>query len=168
MSPGAAVKTGVESMATPKKFYPVVDGIDLSSCRLCGSIGDSKHCKNLFKPANAVILVEVEKVHGNVLLRDKALPQLICRPCERKVNNASNLKIVIVNTQTFHIQKTSRSKRCIDISPSTPLPKVKTRCRKKLTKEALNFETDATSSSSISQVSFKFQSQIYNIIQELQ
>ena len=32
MSPGAAVKTAVECMATPKKFYPVLDGIDLSSC----------------------------------------------------------------------------------------------------------------------------------------
>ena len=164
MSPGAAVKTAVECMATPKKFYPVLDGIDLSSCRLCGSIGDSKHCKNLFKPANAVILVEVEKVHGNVLLRDKGLPQLICRPCERKVNNASNLKKVIANTQQLLIQKTTRSKRCIDISPSAPLPKVKTRRGKKLTKKALNFETDAASSSSISQVIFKFQSQIYNNI----
>ena len=29
-------KTG-ENMATPKKFYPVEGGIDLSSYRLCGS-----------------------------------------------------------------------------------------------------------------------------------
>ena len=50
------------------------------------------------------------------------------------------------------------------MSPSAPLLKVKTRRGKKLTKKALNFETDAASSSSISQVSFKFQSQIYNNI----
>ena len=59
-------------MATPKKFYPVEGGIDLSSCRLCGSIGDSRYCKNLFREVNRDILDFVQQVHGDVLPRDKA------------------------------------------------------------------------------------------------
>lgn len=161
--------------STPKKLYPVLDGIDLSSCRLCGSVGDAKHCKNLFRPANAIILEEVENVHGNVLLRDKALPHLICRPCERRAKNASNLKKVIADTQNLLIQKKTRAKRCIDMSPSASFPQSKTRrTETQSTRMALNFETDAVSSSSISQVSFKITvsilNEIYNIniMQKLQ
>ena len=64
--------------------HPVIGGIDLSSCRLCGSVGDARHCKNLFKAANADILTDVERLNEKVLSRDKELPQLICRLCERK------------------------------------------------------------------------------------
>ena len=50
-------------MATPKKLYPVEGGgIDLSSCRLFGSIGDSRYCKNLFREANRDILDFVQQL----------------------------------------------------------------------------------------------------------
>ena len=82
-------------MATWKKLYPVGGGIDLYSCRLCGSIGDSRYCKNLFREANRDILDFVQQVHGDVLPRDKTLPQLVCRSCERKVKNAATVKKTI-------------------------------------------------------------------------
>ena len=53
-------KTG-ENIATPKKLYPVEGGTDLSSCRLCESIGDSRYCKNLFREANRDILDFVQQ-----------------------------------------------------------------------------------------------------------
>ena len=74
-------KTG-ENMATPKKLYPVEGGIDLSSCRICGSIGDSRYCKKLFSEANRDILDFVQQVY---------LSQLVFRSCERKVRNAATV-----------------------------------------------------------------------------
>ena len=71
-----------ENMATPKKLYPVEGGIDLSSCRICGSIGDSRYCKNLFREANRDILDFVQQVY---------LSQLVFRSCERKVRNAATV-----------------------------------------------------------------------------
>ena len=85
-------------MATPKKLYPVEGRIDLSSCRLCWSIGDSRYCKNLFREANRDILDFVQQVHGDVLPRDKTLPQPVCRSCERKVKNAATVKKTIAET----------------------------------------------------------------------
>ena len=66
-------KTG-ENMATPKKLYPVEGRTELSSCRLCGSIGDSRCSANLFREANCDILDFVQQVHGDVLPRDKTVP----------------------------------------------------------------------------------------------
>ena len=87
-----------ENMATPKKLYPVVGGMDLSSCRLCGSIGDSRYCKNSFREANRDILDFVQQLHGDVLPRDKTLPQQVCRSCERKLKNAATVRKTIVET----------------------------------------------------------------------
>ena len=101
-------KTG-ENMATPKKLYPVEGGIDLSSCRLFDSIGDSRYCKNLFREANRDILDFVQQVQ--VLPRDKTLPQLVCRSCERKVKNAATVKKTIAETQWLLVEKKSRAKR---------------------------------------------------------
>ena len=94
-------KTG-ENMATPKKLYPVEGGIDLSSCRLCESIGDSRYCKNLFSEANRDILDFVQQVY---------LSQLVCRSCERKVKNAATVKKTIAETQRLLVEKKNRAKR---------------------------------------------------------
>ena len=102
-------KTG--ESATPKKLYPVEGGIDLSSCRLFESIGDSRYCKNLFREANRDVLDFVQQVHGDVLPRDKTLPQLVCRSCERKVKNAAIVKKTIAETQRLLVEKKSRAKR---------------------------------------------------------
>ena len=89
-------------MATPKKLYSVEGGIDLSSCRLCESVGDSRYCKNLFREANRDILDFVQHVY---------LSQLVCRSCERKVKNAATVKKTIAETQRLLVEKTSRAKR---------------------------------------------------------
>ena len=139
-------------MDTPKKLYPVEGGIDLSSCRLCGSIGDSRYCKNLFREVNRDILDFVQQIHGDVLPRDKTLPQLVCRSCERKVKNAATVKKTIAETQRLLVEKKSRAKRCIELSPSATAPKPKNRA-KVSARTNLTFEACAAGSSSLSQVS---------------
>ena len=86
----------------PKMLYPVEGGIDLSSCRLCGSIGDSRYCKNLFREANRDMLDFVQQVY---------LSQLVCRSCERKVKNAATVKKTIAETQRLLVEKKNRAKR---------------------------------------------------------
>ena len=97
---------------TPKKYYQVKNNIDLSSssCRICGSVGDATHSKNLFKPLNRSILDKVEELHGGKLLRDKTLPQLICRACDRRVKNAAAFMKIITDTiaEIIKIQKVYR------------------------------------------------------------
>ncbi len=109
-----------------KKLYSVDSGIDLSSCRICSSVVDQHYCKNLFSNAGRELLNQVQEIHGAVLTKDKALPSLACRPCERKVKNAWNIKQRIAQTQDSYEKKT-RAKRCINISPSSGQPLQKTR-----------------------------------------
>ena len=108
-------------MATPKKLYHVEGGIDLSSCRICGSVVD-QHCKNLFGNTGRGLLNLVEEIHGTVLTKKKALPSLACRPCERKVRNACTIKNRIAQTQES-FEKKIKAKRCINVSPSAGQPK---------------------------------------------
>ena len=48
-----------------------------SSCRLCKSVGDSAHCKNLFGKANRVLLVAAEEIYGSSLHRSELLLHLL-------------------------------------------------------------------------------------------
>ncbi len=64
------------------------------------------------------------EIHGAVITKDKALPSLACRPCERKVKNAWNIKQQIAQTQDSYEKKT-RAKRCINVSPSSGQPQQK-------------------------------------------
>ena len=125
-------------MATPKKLYHVEGGIDLSSCRICGSVVDQHYCKNLFGNTGRELLNLVEEIHGTVLTKDKALPSLACRPCERKVRNACTIKNRIAQTQES-FEKKIKAKRCINVSPSAGQPKQKTRPTS--TRRSLGFET---------------------------
>ncbi len=54
---------------------------------------------NLFSNAGRELLNQVQEIHGAVLTKDKALPSLACRPCERKVKKAWNIKQQIAQTQ---------------------------------------------------------------------
>ena len=81
-------------MTTPNKLYPIEGGIDLSSCRLCESIGDSRYCKNLFREANHDILDFVQQVYLSQVL--------VSRSCERKVKNAATFDILICNFLGFY------------------------------------------------------------------
>jgi hypothetical protein len=104
---------------TPKKFYLKSASAEVysSTCRLCKAVVDRDHSKDLFKPKNRTVLRNAEALYGHTLPQDKSLPHLICRPCERRVDNATKFKNVIAETQKL-LQEETRSKRCLDISPS--------------------------------------------------
>lgn len=97
---------------TPKKVYAATSNI--SRCRLCGSVGD--HCKKLFGKANRALLETAEELYGSSLPQSEELPHLICRPCERRLNNFKVFKTTISESQASF----DRVKRCIEVSPSAP------------------------------------------------
>ena len=114
------------SKSTPKKFYKKSSGSteNSSRCRLCNDVQGQRHCKNLFNKTNERILNNVELIHGEKLPHVDCFPYLICRPCERRLNNTISFKNVISETQKLLV-KDSRSKRCPDVSPSVGRPSVK-------------------------------------------
>lgn len=75
--------SGDNSSQTPKKKYT---SSVISCCRLCGSVKDVLHCKNLFKKATEELLALAEAVFGGTLQRHELRPHLVCRPCERRLN----------------------------------------------------------------------------------
>jgi hypothetical protein len=75
-------------------------------CRICCSIHDPNHTKNIYNKANVNLLALAEMVFGDKLLNKDNLPRLLCRPCERKLVNFSKFKNMV--------------KRCLNISPSAP------------------------------------------------
>ncbi len=82
------------------------------------------HSKKLFRSSNQTVLKNAERIYGGVLPQGNGLPHLICRPCERRVNNATQFRNTITETQQL-LQKDVRTKRCIDISPSVTKPSTK-------------------------------------------
>ena len=105
---------------TPKKVYKSCSAPS-NTCRLCRSVCESKYLKNLYNKANCQLLTMAETIYGCKLPCDDELPRLICRPCERRLNNFKAFKTVVCDSQTAF----SRTKRCIVISPSaeTTAPK---------------------------------------------
>lgn len=118
--------TGMTSKETPKKAYRASNSsIDSSSCRLCRAVGDTSRRKNIFKPSNRALLKIAEQICGHPIVYEANLPHLICRPCERRLNNTVDFQKVIVETeQSFHQSESSqtRFKRCVDVSPSISQP----------------------------------------------
>lgn len=120
-----------ESMAskgTPKKFYKKGSESTgcISRCRLCNSISDHGHSKNLFRKNNQATLRDAEIIYGGELPQNSNLPHLICTPCKRRLNNAIQLKKTITQTQRA-IQEDLVTKRCIEVSPSVQKPPRKVR-----------------------------------------
>ena len=91
----------IESMAyslskeTPKKFYkkknrrPIFRVIAIY--RLCNSVADPKHSKNLYRrqsETNQTILRNAEIIFVGELRQESGFPHQICAPCERRLNNA--------------------------------------------------------------------------------
>ena len=111
---------------TPKKVYKTPNyNFDLSSCRICGGVGDPSHRKNLFKTQNQALLKIAEHLCEHPIVRDSGLPHLLCRPCERRLNNCLELQKVIQKTEDGIRQRQAggtRVKRCIDVSPSISKP----------------------------------------------
>ena len=94
----------------------------IKCCRLCGSVKDALHCKNLFKKATKELLALAEAVFGGTLQRHELRPHMVCRPCERRLNNFRAFKGMITKSQS-HFQRNERQervKRCIEVSPSAP------------------------------------------------
>ena len=125
---------------TPKKFHHSAK--DASSCRLCGSVEDKTHSKNLFKNNNRELLHLARSLSGERLLPHENLPELICRPCERRLGNFKAFRSKVQESQKKFEQF---SKRCVEISPSV-VPPAKT-ARQLTTKTTsartrLNFTTD--------------------------
>ena len=98
---------------TPKKFRKSQS--EASSCRLCGSVGDRSHSKNLFKKSNRELLVLAEAIMGESIPHHENLPQLLCRACERRIGHFKEFRTKIRESQkTFG----RFSKRCVEMSPS--------------------------------------------------
>ena len=106
-------------LQTPKKNYPSSDNGNQSCCRLRGSVKDFKYCKNLFKKSNEELLAAAEAVYGGTLPGNELRPHLLCRPCERRLNNFKAFRAMITESQS-HFQRSDRVKRCIEASPSAP------------------------------------------------
>ena len=84
---------------------------------LCCGVYDPKHTKNIYHKANVKLLALAETVFGDKLLNEDYLPRLLCRPCERKLDNFSKFKNMVCENQTSMMKK----KRCLNISPSAPI-----------------------------------------------
>ena len=98
---------------TPKKLYGTQNLENSSCCRLCKSVGDPALRYNLFSKTNSEILALAEHIYGRSLPKVEGLPQLICRPCERRLRNFSTFKKTIFETQTT----LTKFKRCSKDSP---------------------------------------------------
>ena len=83
---------------TPKKRYTSSASFNTSSCRLCGSVKDATHCKNLFAKANHALLAAAEDIF-NSLLCHELLPHLLCRSCERRLKNYVAFKTLIARVK---------------------------------------------------------------------
>lgn len=103
---------------TPKKRYTSSASINTSSCRLCGSVKDASHCKNLFGKTNRALLAAAEDIFDSLPCRE-LLPHLLCRCCERRLKNYVAFKNLIAQSQSS-FERSERMKRCIGESPSAP------------------------------------------------
>ena len=138
---------GDNILQTPKKSYT---SSVLSCCRFCGSVKDVLHCKNLFKKATEELLGLAEAVFGGTLQRHELKPHLLCRPCERRLNNSRAFKAMITESQS-HFQRSERQervKRCIEVSPSAL--RTQKSAKDVTTRRGLNFAGDAENQGFIS------------------
>ena len=113
---------------TPKKHYKKKGEStgSISRCRLCNSVADPKHSKSLYLRKNRAILQNAEIIFGSELPHESEFPAHICGPCERRLNNAIQLKKIITETQQA-LAENVRSKRCVEVSPTAVVPPAKVR-----------------------------------------
>ena len=86
------------------RFYAPSGHVNLSCCRLCKSVGDNiSHSNNLFAKNNRALLasVPVEELCGGSLSQNELLQRLVCKPCEKRVNNFKAFKNMIMETPKF-------------------------------------------------------------------
>ena len=85
---------------TPKKISKPSTTANISCCRLCKSVGDVSCSKNIYAKGNRALLAAAEDIYGRPLRQDKLLPQLLCRPCERRLKIFISFKTVISESQS--------------------------------------------------------------------
>ena len=126
---------------TPKKLYKKLSGSTvISRCRLCDySVADPNYSRNLFRDAN--ILRNAEAVYGGKLPQDTNLPHLACRACVRRLNNLSQYRNVITETQKKLTTEDVRTKRCLELSPSVAKPSAKVQATGGSRRRSLDFAT---------------------------
>ena len=115
----SAAMSGDNVLETPKKTYTSSVFGNQSCCRLSGLLKDVSLFKNLFKEANEQLLATAEAELGGTLQRKELRPHLVCRPCERRMNNFRAFKAM----SQSHLQRSERQervKRYIKVSPSAP------------------------------------------------
>ena len=111
-------RVAMASKGTPKKVNKKrKETTSISRCRLCNCICDPGHNKNLFREQSRTILRNAEIICGGELPQNENLPHLICKPCERKLNNSILFRECIRKTQQA-LSEDVRTKRCVEISPS--------------------------------------------------
>ena len=148
------------SKETPKKLYKKQESkASISRCRLCNSVADPKHSKNLYRKQSETILRNAEMIFGGELRQESTLPHQICAPCERRLKNAVEFRKVIINTQRA-LNENVRAKRCVELSPSVEKPSAKVRAAGTSRRRSIDF-TLADETPSESSVSIKFNR--YNI-----
>lgn len=67
---------------TPKKVYKAIEAVSLSCSRLCKSVGDNSHWRNLNSKGNRQLLAIAKDFFNNALPRSDVLSRLVSRPCE--------------------------------------------------------------------------------------
>ena len=105
---------------TQKKYYPKSSSASESKCRLCGGIFE-KYCKNLFAKRNENLLRTAEIINCGTLVCEDGFPNLLCRPCERRLDNFAKFRKIVCVVQN----SLSRKKRWIEVSPSAPISSAK-------------------------------------------
>ena len=83
---------------TPKKIY-VASSNATSSSRLCKSVGDFSHCKNLFGKANHALLLAAEEIYGSAHRRSELFLHLRCRRRKRRRKIFTALHTLISESQ---------------------------------------------------------------------
>ena len=138
------------SKDTPKKYYKKAESTttatgSISRCRLCNCVADRKHSKNLYLRKNQAVLKDAEIIFGGQLPHESDFPAHICSPCERRLNNAIQLKKKITDTQQA-LAEHVRTKRCVDISPTAVVPPAKVRDPRSSRRRSIDFNLATTTS----------------------
>ena len=127
---------------TPKKMCQSSVPRNLSSCRLCGAVGDRSWSKHLFRKGSRALLAAAEDIYGSTLRQDdNLLPHLVCRPCERRTKNFIAFKTLITESQ----RSFERVKRCTEISPSVPRTLTKSAKKSEKTRRGLLYYDEFSS-----------------------
>ena len=127
------------SKETPKKLYKKQESrASISRCRLCNTVADPKHSKNLYRKQSETTLRNAEIIFGGKLRQESTLPHQICAPCERRLKNAIEFRKVIIDTQRA-LSENVRVKRCVELSPSVAKPSAKVRAAGTSRRRSIDF-----------------------------